>query len=113
MIYTQREIYEYLCANPLGVIVPIGDVGALNGRDYIFLDYTSENAIPSDNKGDYQTYLQITVATHNFDDRRTLTEYVKQYLPVSITFEKSLEFEYFVARCTCGVLMHPDEPISV
>ena len=59
MIYTQKEIYDYLLANPLEVDVSVGDVEDLNGKDYIFLDYTSDNLISSDNRGVYQTYLQI------------------------------------------------------
>lgn len=106
MIYTQKEIYDYLCDNPTKAHVAVGDVKAMNGEDYILLDYQSESVIPSDNKGVYQTYLQITVATKNFEDRKLLTDYIKDYFNVSVTYEKSIEFEYFVSRCSCGVLMY-------
>jgi len=113
MIYTQKEIYDYLSNNPLGVTVSIGDVENLNSADYIFLDYTSDEIIGSDNEGTYQTFIQVTVATRDFDDRATLVKYVKDYFKVmSIDYEKSFEFEYFLARMNKGILMK-GEPVSV
>jgi hypothetical protein len=113
MIYTQKEIYDYLSNNPLGVTVEIGDVGNLNSADYIFLDYTSDEIIGSDNDGTYQTFIQVTVATRDFDDRTTLVKYVKDYFKVmSIDYEKSFEFEYYMARMNKAILLK-DEPVSV
>lgn len=106
MIYTQKEIYDYMCANPLGIDVSVGDVKNLNGGDYIFLDYTNDELIGYDDRGTYQSYIQVTVATRDFEDRKTLVKYIKNYLNVSVMYEKAIDFEYFVARCTCGVLMH-------
>lgn len=106
MIYSQKDIYDYLCANPLAIDVSVGDVKNLNGGDYIFLDYTNDELIGYDDRGDYQSYIQITIATRDFEDRKTLVKYVKQLLNVSVMYEKAMDFEYFVARCTCGVLMH-------
>lgn len=106
MIYTQKEIYDYLLANPLGIDVSVGDVKNLNGGDYLFLDFTNDELIGSDNRGCYQSYIQVTVATRDFEDRKTLVNYVKDFLNVSVMYEKAIDFEYFVARCTCGVLMH-------
>lgn len=106
MIYTQKGIYDYLLLNPLSVTVSVGDVEDLNGRDYIFLDYTGDDLIGYDNKGTYLTSIQITVATRNFENRKTLVDYIKDYLNVSIAYEKSFEFEYYVARCTCAILMN-------
>lgn len=108
MIYSQKQIYDYLCMNPLNVNVAVGDVDDLNGRDYLFLSFTNENLIGYDNGGTYQTYLQITVATRDFEDRKTLVKYIKNYLNVTVTYEKATDFEYFVARCVCGVLMYED-----
>lgn len=108
MSYTQKEIYDYLKANPLEALVAVGSVETTNGADYIFLDYESDELIPSDNKGCYQTYLQVTIATRNFTDRKILTDYVKEFLPVSVTYEKSAEFEFYMAMCTCGVLIHEE-----
>lgn len=106
MIYTQKQIYDYLVANPLGVTVAVGSVDELNGADYIFLDFTDEELISSDNGGEYRTSIQITVATRDFENRKTLVNYIKNYLNVSIDYEKAIDFEYYVARCTCGVLMN-------
>lgn len=106
MIYTQKEIYDYLLANPLGIDVSVGDVKNLNGGDYLFLDFTNDELIGSDNSGCYQSYIQVTIATRDFEDRKTLVKYVKDFLNVSVMYEKAIDFEYFVARCTCGVLMH-------
>jgi hypothetical protein len=106
MIYTQKEIYDYLLANPLGIDVSVGDVKNLNGGDYLFLDFTNDELIGSDNRGCYQSYIQVTVATRDFEDRKTLVNYVKDFLNVSVMYEKAIDFEYFVARCTCGVLIH-------
>lgn len=112
MIYTQRNIYEYLVSNPLNVDVSVGDVSDLNGSDYIFLDYINEVIIGSDNDGAYQTYIQITVATRDFENRNTLVNYIKNYFKVmSIDYEKSFEFEYYLARMSKGILMS-DEPTS-
>lgn len=105
MIYSQKEIYEYLLANPLNVAVEVGDVEDLNGLDYIFLDFTNDELIGSDDRGCYQSFIQITVATKDFENRKILTRYVKDYLNVSVNYQKSAEFEYYLANCTCGVLM--------
>lgn len=109
MIYSQSDIYQYLLANPLGVTVEVGDVADLNGKDYIFFDYTNDDLISYDNRGTYQNYIQITVATRDFEDRKTLVNYVKDYLNVTVTYEKAIDFEYWVARCTCGILMYEDD----
>lgn len=106
MIYTQHQIYEFLHANPLGVDVSVGDVKNLNGGDYIFFDVTNDNIIGYDDNGCYQTYLQITIATRDFENRKTLVKYVKQLLNVTVSYEKAIDFEYFIARCECGVLMY-------
>lgn len=113
MIYTQKEIYDYLSANPLGVDVFVGDVRGLNGDDYIFFDNGSDDLIGYDDKGYYQSYIQITVATRDFEDRKALVKYVKDYLNVTVTYDKAIDFEYFIARCECGILMHEDEIVSV
>lgn len=105
MIYTQSDIYNYLVNNPLHVAVDVGDVQDLNGADYIFLDYTGDDLIGSDNKGEYATYIQVTVATRDFENRKILVEYVKNLMNFSIAYEKDIDFEYYVARCTSRILM--------
>lgn len=109
MIYTQKQIYEYLLGNPLNVDVSVGDVNNLNGGDYIFFDVTNDDLIGYDNRGTYQRYIQITVATRDYEDRKTLVKYITDYLNVTVSYEKAIDFEYFLARCTCGVLMHEEQ----
>lgn len=106
MVYTQKEIYEYLLANPLGVEVAIGDVPDLNGQDYIFFNYLNDTLIGSDDRGVYRTDINITVATRDFERRKTLVDYVKNFLNVSVQYQRYEEYEYYAAICECGVLMH-------
>lgn len=113
MIYKQREIYEYLVANPLGVNVSVGDVKLLNGADYLLLDYTNDDLIGYDDKGYHRSFIQITVATKDFENRKTLVNYVKDYLNVSVSYDKDIDFEYFLARCTCAILMTEDDVLSI
>lgn len=108
MITSQKDIYEYLLANPLNVDVAVGNVEDLNGKDYIFLDFLNDELIGYDDKGAYQSFIQITVCTRDFDNRRILTEYVKDKFNVSVTYEKSLEFEYYLARCNCGLILYEE-----
>ena len=109
MIYTQKQIYDYLRANPLNVDVSVGDVENLNGGDYIFLNFTNDELMGSDDRGTYQSYIQVTIATRDFRNRKTLVGYVKNYLNVAVTYEMAVDYEYFVANCTCGVLMYEDD----
>ena len=114
MMYTQKEIYDYLVANPLHAPVNIGDISDKNGQDYIFLDYVSDEILASDNRGDYRRNIQITIACKNFENRKTLVRYVKQLLNVTVQYDKAFDFEYFMARCECGILMYEDDrPRSV
>lgn len=103
---TQKDIYDYLCNNPLGVEVHIGDLEDMNGKDYIFFDYLNEELISSDDRGCYQTFCQITIATRDFNRRKVLVDYLKNYINVSISYEKSDEFEYYLARCDFGALFY-------
>lgn len=105
MSYTQKGIFEYLQNNPLGVPVHIGDLEDMNGSDYIFLDYLTDRLIGWDDKGTYKTELQITVATKDFDNRKILTDYVRDYINVSTMFDKSLEFEYYISRNNAIVVL--------
>lgn len=109
MMYSQKGIFEYLKANPLGVPVHIGDLEDMNGNDYIFLDYLTDRIIGWDDRGAYKTELQITVATKDFDNRKILTDYVRKYINVSTMFDKSLEFEYYISRNNALVVMFDGE----
>ena len=106
MIISQKEFKAYLDNNPLGTEVWIGDLEDLNGKDYIFLNYTDQELIGSDNKGVYQTHYEIVIATKDFDDRLTLTNYIQQFLNVSVDFSKSDEFEYYLATLEGGLFLY-------
>lgn len=103
--YTQKEIYDYLKANPLGTKVHIGDLEDMEGQDYIFLDYLEDVAMLRDNSADYQSIIQISVLTKDFDDRKTLVNYIKQKFLIEPAYSKSDEFEYYQAQFTTGVFI--------
>lgn len=104
--YTQKEVYDYLCANPLHTEVHIGSLEDLNGQDYIFLDFLNDVAMLRDNDADYQTMIQVSCLTKDFEDRKTLSDYIKQEFLSAPTYQKSDEFEYYMAQFTIGLLMH-------
>lgn len=103
--YSQKEIYDYLKANPLGTQVHIGDLEDMEGHDYIFLDYLEDVAMLRDNSADYQSIIQISVLTKDFDDRKTLVNYIKQKFLIEPAYSKSDEFEYYQAQFTTGVFI--------
>ena len=104
--FTQKEIYEYLKANPLGTQVHIGDLEDMQGQDYIFLDYLNDIAILSDDTADYQTIIQISVLTKDFEDRKILVNYIKkQFLSSTPTYSRSDEYEYYQAQFTTGIFL--------
>ena len=103
--YTQKEIYDYLKANPLGTNVHIGDLEDMNGQDYIFLDYLNDVPMLRDNEADYQSIIQISVLTKDFEDRKTLVNYIKQKFLIAPQYSKSDEFEYYQAQFTTGVFI--------
>lgn len=104
--YTQKEIYDFLLANPLGTKVHIGDLEDMNGEDYIFLDVMNELAMLRDNDADYQTLMQISVLTRDYEDRKTLVKYIQTKFLSAPTYSKSDEFEYYQAQFTIGVFFH-------
>lgn len=111
MIYSQKRIFDYLAANPLGVDVRVGDVDNLNGKDYLFYNILYDTLIGSDNRGVYKTRINITVATRDFANRKTLTDYLKEFLNLSVTYGVSEGFEYYTAVCECDVLLcEGDDP---
>lgn len=103
--YTQKEIYDYLKANTLSVKVHIGDLEDMDGEDYIFLDYLNELPFLRDNTADYQTIIQISVCTTDFEKRKTLVSYIQKKFLSAPTYSKSTESEYYVAQFTFGVLI--------
>lgn len=104
--YTQKEIYDFLRANPLNTKVHIGDLEDMNGEDYIFLDVMNDIAILRDNDADYQTLMQISVLTRNYEDRKTLVKYIKSEFLSAPVYSKSVEFEYYQAQFTIGVFLY-------
>lgn len=104
--FTQKEIYEYLLANPLGTQVHIGDLEDMDGQDYIFLDYLNDEPMLRDNEADYQSIIQISVLTKDYEDRKTLVNYIKQKFLIAPEYSKSDEFEYYQAQFTTGVFIH-------
>lgn len=104
--FTQKEIYDYLKANPLNTEVHIGDLDDMNGKDYIFLDYVEETPILRDNDAYYQSILQISILTKSMQSRRTLVKYIKQMFLSAPTYSKYDEFEYYQAQFNIGVFLY-------
>lgn len=103
---TQKDIYDFLRLNPLGVSVQVGSKEDLNGDDYLFLNFISDQIIGSDDKGPYKTSALITVATKGFEDRATLVEFIKEKFNVYVVYETSDEFEYYTADCSFEVILN-------
>lgn len=103
--FTQKQIYDYLKANPLNVKVHIGDLEDMNGEDYIFFDVLNDIAMLRDNDADYQTLIQITVLTKDYEDRKVLVNYIKQKFLSAPTYSKDDEYEYYQAQFTTGVFL--------
>lgn len=104
--FTQKEIYDYLKANPLGTEVHVGDLEDMDGQDYIFLDYLNEEPMLRDNEADYQMIIQISVLTKDFEDRKVLVNYIKQKFLIAPEYSRSDESEYYQAQFTTGVFIH-------
>lgn len=103
--YTQKEIYDYLKANPLGTNVHIGDLEDMNGQDYIFLDYLNDIPMLSDDTADYQSRIQISVLTNDFENRKVLVDYIKQEFLIAPEYSRSDESHYYMAQFTTGVFI--------
>lgn len=104
--YTQKEIYQYLLANPFNVDVHIGDLEDMQGKDFIFLDYNAEQPILRDNNAYYQTHLQISVLTRNFEKRKALVKYIQKEFLSAPTYSKSDESQYYQAQFDVYVLIY-------
>ena len=106
--FTQKEVYDYLLANPLGTAVHFGDLEDMDGQDYIFVDYYNDVPMLRDNEADYQSVIQISVLTKDYEDRKTLVKYIKDKFLISPTYSKSDEFEYYQAQFTTGLFIYED-----
>ena len=102
---TQKEIYEFLKANPYGIAVHIGDLEDMQGNDYIFLDYLNEEPILRDNTACYQCIIQISVLTKDFEKRKTLVKYIQQKFLSAPTYSRYDESQYYQAQFTFGVIV--------
>lgn len=109
--YTQKEIYDYLCANPLNVAVHIGNLEDMNGEDYIFLDFFQEVPTLRDNNAYYQTILQVSVLTRDFEDMKTLTKYIQDKFLTAPTYSRNDTFEYYQSQMNIGVFLVPEPTI--
>lgn len=109
--YTQKEIYDYLCANPLGTAVHVGNLEDMNGSDYIFLDYFQDIAMLRDDSADYQTILQISVLTRDYEDRKALVNYIQDEFLSAPTYSRNITYEYYQAQFNIGVFIHSEQII--
>ena len=104
--FTQKEIWDYLCANPLNVTVHIGDLDDMNNQDYIFFDYLTDNPISADDGyTDSLTGVQFSVLTKDFEHRKVLVNYIKQMFVCTISFDHSEEHEYYAAFMRTSLLI--------
>lgn len=108
-VWTQTEIYNYLLSNPLNAKVHTGSLEDMNNEDYIFFDMLSEQVLASDNNGLYKSTVQFTVATKDFDRRKTLVKYIKEMFVCSIEYLRSDEAEYYIAYCSTALFMREEE----
>lgn len=108
-VWTQKEIFDYLLSNPLHVKVHTGSMESLNNEDYIFFDILSERVLGSDNNGIYLSTIQFTVATKDFDNRKTLVKYIKNQYVCTIDYDFVDEEEYYAAICNTTLFMREDE----
>lgn len=105
-VWKQEELLEFLQNNPLGVEVHIGDLDDLNGKDYIFFDYISENEIPSDDGAMYQTMVQLTICVRDYEHRKILSRFLREHFMGSVSYEHSSEFNYYLARMRTGLFIY-------
>ena len=107
--YTQKEVFDYLSANPLGTAVHFGNLEDMDGKDYIFVDYYNDVPMLRDDDADYQSVIQISVLTKDYENRKTLTNYIKDEFLISPTYSFSDEHEYYMAQFTTGLFIVPEE----
>lgn len=94
-VYSQKEIFDFLKANPYDVKVHVGDLEDMNNQDYIFLAYLYDNPIGYDNQAAYKSTIQIDVATRDLDMCRSLVKYIRGEFVASVSYTHSQEHEYY------------------
>lgn len=103
--WTQRELYDFLEANPLGTKIHIGNLEDMNNEDYIFFDRFADNGIYADDGACYVTTFQFTIATKGYDDRDTLVDYLHSGLNINFSYSTTDEREYYVAQGQSALLI--------
>lgn len=104
--FTQKELYELLGANSLGVEVWIGDLEDLQGKDYIFLDYLYDIRHGYDDKASFQNVVQITVCCKDYENRKILVDYIKSLFYATPTYSMSSQYDYYTAQFTLGLFIY-------
>lgn len=108
--FTQAEIWNYLCSNPLNVAVHVGDLEDMNNQDYIFFDYLTDNPISADNGyTDSLTEVQFSVVVKDFETRKKLVKYIKEMFVCTISFDHSEEHEYYIAYMNTRILLRDEK----
>lgn len=108
MKITQKNLVNYLSNNPLGTKVEVGSVKDMGGHDYILINYLYERLIGSDNKGIYSTVVQFTVFTKDFDNRKTLVDFIKDKFNVTVDYDWSNEYQYYQATLETTLMLAKD-----
>ena len=108
-LFTQKEIYDYLVANPLSTNVHVGALEDMNGNDYIFINYMDELPTLHDDDANYQSLIQISVLTKDFENRKTLVNYIKKQFIFAPNYSRSDEGEYYQAQGTIGVFIYEQD----
>lgn len=104
--WSQRELFDFLEANPLGTKVHIGSLEDMNNQDYIFFDRITDNGIFADDGACYVTTIQFTIATKGYDDRDSLVDYLHTKLNINFSYSQTEEREYFVAQGQSALLLN-------
>ncbi len=107
--FTQKEIWDYLCDNPLDVKVHIGDLEDMNNQDYIFFDYLTDNPINADDGyTDSLIGVQFSVVVKDYDARKVLVKYIKDKFVCTVSFDHDSEHEYYVAYMRTTLLIRDE-----
>ena len=77
----------------------------MNNNDYIFFDRLNDIGLYANNKGMYQSRIQFTIATKDYDDRDTLVDYLHTKLNIDFDYYTTDGREYFVAQGTSALFM--------
>lgn len=105
-MFTQKEIWDFLNENPFSIQVHVGDLEDLNGQDYIFFDYLTDNPISADNEYSSEVNeVQFTVCVKDYQTRRNVVQYIKQMFQCTVSYEHAEEHEYYLARMRTGIII--------